>query len=256
MGPMRLVLIQQGDSCFGYVYEQSIGSCTAHFEGRFDANKKELKGSSPSFIEKDFAHVLARYSLKYDSSGQRETLSGRAKPKTTVAQILNFGMSFRCTLYRLKTVPDTTDFMVARINKRQPGSTIEVPLQDQSMLPDTSIAKIQPRQTETLHIINAAEGLVKCTLYDNGIYDHDTVTVLYNNNIIINKAEVSSKSLVFQISLSKQEPSHEIIFYANNLGEIPPNTGVLLIETGGKRFSLPLKADLNTNGKVVIKLTD
>ena len=60
MGQMRLVIIQRGDSCFGYVYENSLGSCTAHFVGRFDAAKRELKGVNTSFIKKDVGHGLPR----------------------------------------------------------------------------------------------------------------------------------------------------------------------------------------------------
>jgi hypothetical protein len=82
------------------------------------------------------------------------------------------------------------------------------------------------------------------------------VTVLHNGNLTIDWAEVSNTPIAFSIRLSKQQPMHELIFHANNLGDIPPNTGLLLIETGGKQFSLSIKADLSTNGKVVVKLTE
>lgn len=256
MGSVRMVIIHQGDSCFGYVYENSMGFCTAHFEGRFDVTKKELKGVNPSFIEKSFGHGLARYTLHYDSTGQMEKLTGKAKPKSTAAQILSFGMTLHCTLYRTNLTPDTTSFMTARLSKQSSTIAALHPLPNQPILPDSAFKKMEPRETAVLHAINAAEGVVTCTLYDNGVYDHDTVTVLHNNNIIINRAEISGKPLVFSIHLSKQQPLHEIIFYANNLGDIPPNTGLLLIETGDKRFSLPLKADLSINGKIIIKLTE
>lgn len=256
MGSMRLVIIQQGDSCFGYVYERSLGSCTAHFVGRFDNAKQVLKGVSPGFIKKSFGHGLARYTLRYDRTGRRETLSGNAKPKTTAAQIMNFGMGIPCTLYRTNATPDTTAFMVARLSKPSLTTAASQPLPNQPALTDSVVNKMERRETGAVQTINAAEGVLQCTIYDNGTYDHDTVTVLHNGNIIIDRAEVSSKPLAFSIHLSKQEPMHELLFYANNLGEIPPNTGLLLIETGDKRFSLPIKADLSINGKIIIRLTE
>jgi hypothetical protein len=256
MGQMRLVIIQQGDSCFGYVYENSLGSCTAHFEGRFDGTKRELKGVNPSFIRKDFGHGLGRYTLRYDNAGQMEKLIGKVKAKSTVAQIMSLGMTLHCTLYRTNTPPDTTAFMMARLKELSSAIAALQPVTTQPVLTDSSLNKIERRETGAVQTIDAVEGLVKCTIYDNGTYDHDTVTVLHNNTIIIDRAEVSGKPLIFSIRLSKQQPVHELLFYANNLGEIPPNTGLLIIETGDKRFSLPIKADLSTNGKIVIQLRE
>jgi len=169
---------------------------------------------------------------------------------------MSFGMPILCTLYRTGATPDTTAFMTARLGRQSLTIAALHSLPNQITLQDSFINKMERRDMGAVQIINAAEGLVQCTIYDNGTYDHDTVTVLHNNTIIIDRAEVSGKPLVFSIRLSKQEPSHELLFYANNLGEIPPNTGLLLIETGDKRFSLPIKADLSTNGKIIIKLKE
>lgn len=254
MGPMRMVLVQKGDSCFGYVFESSMGKCTAHFEGKFDATKKELTGSNPGFIRKDFGHGLASYTLGYDSSGGKEILTGKARPKSTAAQIFSFGMTLQCNFIRTGKVPDTTGFMAARLNRLQPDPVVfAVQADDNPPKPDTLLTT---RPSEVLHTISATAGVIKCTLYDNGVYDHDTVTVIHNGRVIINAAEISGKPLKFEIHLSKEEPVHEIVFYANNLGEIPPNTGLLLIDTVEKRHELDFKADKNTNGKVILRLRE
>jgi hypothetical protein len=256
---MRLVIIHQGDSCFGYVFESSIGECTAHFEGKFDVNKKELTGSSPGFIKKDFGHGLSRYRLTYDSSNGTERLYGKAKPKSTTAQVLSFGMSLHCNLYKVSNLPDTTDFMTKRLNRftialpEFASQTNTVATVDSDESTKTSITN---RSSQVLHNITAAAGSIQCALYDNGTFDHDTVTVMHNGKIIINAAEISNKPLRFEILLSRDEPVHEIIFYANNLGEIPPNTGLLLIETKEKRYQLDLTADKNVNGKIVVRLQE
>jgi hypothetical protein len=259
LGPMRLVIIHQGDSCFGYVFESSMGACTAHFEGKFNVAKKELTGSSPGFIKKDFGHGLSRYRLSYDSANGIEKLSGKARPKSTTAQVLSFGMSLHCNLYRVSNVPDTTDFMAKQLNRL---TTVfpEFALQTSNVLTvdssETTKTMITNRPGQVLHNINAAAGSIQCTLYDNGTFDHDTVTVMHNGKIILNAAEISNKPLKFEILLSKEEPVHEIVFYANNLGDIPPNTGLLLIDTKEKRYQLDLTADKNVNGKIVVRLQE
>jgi hypothetical protein len=45
---------------------------------------------------------------------------------------------------------------------------------------------------------------------------------------------------------------HEFVMVANNLGSIPPNTALMVITTGGKRYELFISSDEKKNAKVVI----
>ena len=40
---------------------------------------------------------------------------------------------------------------------------------------------------------------------------------------------------------------------AENLGSIPPNTGLLIIQDGTERYQIRFKADMETNASVIIK---
>jgi hypothetical protein len=259
-GPMRLVILQRGDSCFGYIFERSMGQCTAHFEGSYNTDKKELNGSSPGFIQKDFGHGLARYKLAYDTADGIEKFTGTAKAKSTAAQIASFGMTLHCVLYRTNKIPDTTEFMRAALERNKSESpaftAAAVAVSTADNVYNTATTPLSNRPAEVLHTITAMADTIQCTIYDNAVFDHDTVTVIHNGTVIINAAEISTKPLRFEIRLSKEEPFHEIVFYANNLGDIPPNTGLLIIETKEKRYALDFTADMKTNGKIVVRLRE
>jgi hypothetical protein len=264
-GTLKLVLIHQGDSLFGYYTEHSMGWCSANFLGQFNTTKKTLTGHGESFIRKAFGHGLARMVLQYDSVYGREELKGRIRLKSTGANIANFGMAARVTLHRISFVPDTTSFMLTYMEST--GTTRATPAFANTVetainppFPDRLTRRSDTLYTNrpaiTLRTIVSGTGRFNCSLYDNGVYDGDTVTILHNGRVVLQNAEVSTKPLRFTINVNEEEPVHELVFWANNVGSIPPNTGLLIIEGEGRRFEVSLRSDLQSNGKIMIRLRE
>jgi hypothetical protein len=46
--------------------------------------------------------------------------------------------------------------------------------------------------------------------------------------------------------------SVSVIMYAENLGSIPPNTGLLVIREGEKIYEIRFSGDLNKNSKIIL----
>lgn len=98
--------------------------------------------------------------------------------------------------------------------------------------------------------VNAAE--VKIDFYDNGVIDNDTITVFDNNKLVVNHARLSEKPITINLHLSTEAPTHEIITYANNLGDVPPNTALMVITAGNERHEIFITSDESNNAKVLI----
>jgi len=47
-----------------------------------------------------------------------------------------------------------------------------------------------------------------------------------------------------------------LVMYAENLGSIPPNTALMIIYDGGKRYELNVNSTKNSNGMVAFKLKE
>jgi len=90
-------------------------------------------------------------------------------------------------------------------------------------------------------------------LYDNGEIDGDTITVYHNNSIIANRKRLTTKPISINIKASADDAHHEFIMVANNLGSIPPNTALMVVKTGGKRYELFISSNEEKNAKVVIE---
>jgi hypothetical protein len=83
--------------------------------------------------------------------------------------------------------------------------------------------------------------------------DGDTVTVFFDNSIILDRYMISDKAKVFTLPVSKDGQPHSIELFANNLGTIPPNTALIIINTGKERHELRASYDLQTNAKIIIQ---
>ncbi len=101
--------------------------------------------------------------------------------------------------------------------------------------------------------INVKSKNIKIDLYDNGDIDNDIVSVYFNNELILDKKALTSKAHTLNITLANGK-SNELILYANNLGNIPPNTALMLINDGTNRFEVRLASDFTNNASVKFEL--
>lgn len=92
------------------------------------------------------------------------------------------------------------------------------------------------------------------TLYDNGEVDGDTVSVVMNGQLIFAKQGLTTKANSKTIYMDKGMPDTiSMVMYAENLGSIPPNTGLMIIMDGEKRYEVRFSADLQTNAAVILR---
>ncbi len=99
--------------------------------------------------------------------------------------------------------------------------------------------------------VNVKEIMLK--LYDNGVVDGDTVSVYYNGKLIVNKQRLSEKPIEIPITLEDNVSAHEIVLFAENLGGIAPNTALVVVTAGKKRYELRSSADLSKNAVLVFE---
>ena len=91
-------------------------------------------------------------------------------------------------------------------------------------------------------------------LYDNGEVDGDTVSVILNGEIIIEKQRLTSAAYKKTIYLSPDAgDSVLLVLYAENLGIYPPNTGLLIVKDGEENYYVRFKADYDRNAAILLR---
>ena len=115
-------------------------------------------------------------------------------------------------------------------------------------------AAITKRKTEIIRNVFFTSDSLVLSLYDNGTVDGDTVSVVLNGEVIIAKKGLSANAIRTTIHLSPDKgDSLQLIMYAENLGAIPPNTGVLIIQDGNNRNEIRFAGDMQKSSAIILK---
>jgi hypothetical protein len=127
--------------------------------------------------------------------------------------------------------------------------------------PKTLVFTIQPPELATranpiIKQIETEEGEIKIDLYDNGEIDGDSVSIYHNHILLISHAKLSEKPITLNIAIDAAHPHHEIIMVADNLGSIPPNTSLMIVTTGTKKYQVFIASTQQQNAKVVFDLKE
>src|SRR5207237_10305198 len=92
------------------------------------------------------------------------------------------------------------------------------------------------------------------SLYDNGIVDGDTVSVYLNGENIIARQKLKESATKKTIYITADMPdSLQLVLFAENLGSIPPNTGLLTVRDGNDVYQVRFSADLQTNASIILR---
>ncbi|HEX6914196.1 MAG TPA: hypothetical protein VF145_03085 [Chitinophagaceae bacterium] len=109
------------------------------------------------------------------------------------------------------------------------------------------------RNNVDMGVIEVDSSDLTIQIVDNGEIDKDSVSIFFNNKILAQKLELTRRGLSYQISLDANRETNEISMFAENLGIIPPNTAVLVVYDGSRRYEISLTSTLQTNGTIRLK---
>jgi len=127
------------------------------------------------------------------------------------------------------------------------------PQKPQEIKPRQPAADINGRIIETIQSVNYSSDSLVITLYDNGEVDGDTVSVLMNGKVIMPMVGLSTNAVRKTIYTKDITDSLQIVMYAENLGTLPPNTGLLIVNDGKERYEIRFSGDLKKNSAIVFK---
>ena len=115
-------------------------------------------------------------------------------------------------------------------------------------------ADVNKRSIATTQSVYYQSDSLVLTLYDNGYVDGDTVSVVMNGDVIFSKQGLSTKAVSKTIYITKETPdSIKLVMYAENLGSIPPNTGLLVVHDGEAVYDVRFSADLKSNAAIILQ---
>jgi hypothetical protein len=112
--------------------------------------------------------------------------------------------------------------------------------------------KLQPREKELVRAINVDTNRIRIELYDNAEIDDDTVSVFLNNTLLLYKKRLTDRALTLDVDVFPNT-NYELMMYADNLGRIPPNTSLMVITAGKKRYEMRISSSEQKSAVVQFK---
>ena len=170
----------------------------------------------------------------------------------------------------IPAIASTTPAIISKESNSAPNGIINI---DSKL----STAKIEPAEEETdtrnnqnipwvllgrenkliKHIVTSNKKIT-IDLYDNGTIDNDTINIYDNKQLISNKRRLSYKAIHIEVDFSNGVREHEIIIVAHNMGTIPPNTALFVLNDGDTRqeYFITTTDKVNAKFEFVYKPTD
>ncbi|MEO6837971.1 MAG: hypothetical protein ABI261_06675 [Ginsengibacter sp.] len=119
--------------------------------------------------------------------------------------------------------------------------------------PPPAAADIAKRIITNIRTVEIAHDTLVFSLFDNGTVDGDTVSILLNGKVIMPRVGLLVKAVNKTIYLTPEMgDSIRVVMYAENLGSIPPNTGLLTVRDGDRDYEILFSGDLERNAEIIL----
>lgn len=143
------------------------------------------------------------------------------------------------------TKPKTTEIEQPKteITKTEAPKTIDAP---KVTIPVQTRARTN-ELTKTLTVTNEE---ITVKLYDNGEIDGDTISVYLDNKPILSNKLLTAAPITIQLKMDESNPEHVLIMVAENMGRIPPNTSLMIVQDGETRHEVRITSTEQKNAMV------
>jgi hypothetical protein len=134
--------------------------------------------------------------------------------------------------------------------EEKPKTTIPV----KNEITGTAIPKdYADRKTKLMQTVIVSSDSLMISLYDNGVVDGDVVSVYVNGINIIQSVKLTGSAFRKTIVAPGAQGVFEIKLVAENLGTLPPNTGLMIIQDKDSKYHVNFSADLETNASIIVR---
>lgn len=112
---------------------------------------------------------------------------------------------------------------------------------------------LKERENALAQAITVHTKEVNIKLYDNGDIDGDTISIYVDKKLVLSHQGLTARPIVYTLHFDEDDLEHEVVMVAENLGRIPPNTSLMVINTGDRRYQVQITSTEQKNAMVRFK---
>lgn len=99
-------------------------------------------------------------------------------------------------------------------------------------------------------VIPIAGDSVELRFYDNAEIDGDSIALFLNNVLVFKNIRLTDQPYTIKFAISSLQNDNELVMVAENLGSIPPNTSLMVVIVGDKRYETRLQSTENSSALI------
>lgn len=269
---------------------EAHGFCRHFLEAKFNAGTQTFTGKDVELIDKSPRHEATDYNLHYYTENGKEFLMGTQtiiplKNEIGLGNLFEDFFKMRGFSHEKNMVvyvkvddkyttytPGVPNIMTEEevelqksefpeLNEPSPpeeekDDEEEIPTEKQqddtsSDNDDSIFEKKKERKNRLLAHITLKKEIKEITLLiqDYGEEDNDTVSIFFNNTLLADNVKITHKAQEYRFKINPKQ-INELIFVANNLGDVPPNTARITIIADQRRYNYRLFTDEKNNALI------
>lgn len=126
---------------------------------------------------------------------------------------------------------------------------VKPPVKKESPIVSSNL-KFEQRINTVLKTIPIKNETFTVDFYDNGEIDGDSISVFFNGKLVLSHKRLTNKPITLTLTADPERTANELVMYAENLGEIPPNTALMIVKDGDNRYEARITSDTQKNGTI------
>lgn len=177
----------------------------------------------------------------------------QAKPKTTVPQKPAPKPQVKKPPVVVKTAPPQQKPMADTVRHQPtlpPVAKQEAPKITVPAPRFTPPATTRNRTNDLTETVSVRNDEIVVKLYDNGEIDDDTISVFLDSKLVLSKKRLTATPLTINLKMDPENPDHVLVLVAENLGRIPPNTSLMIVQDGERRHQVRITSTEQKNAMV------
>jgi hypothetical protein len=227
------------------------GSFTSKYEkGDFVHQKGDPAGGGTVFLRKvptsDFyiEPFLRNKPLVNKETTTKPPATTQSKPAMT-----NKKPASKPPVVKEQTTTRTQTVVLPNDNiKRNPTPVV---IDKPKQVPSITIpATTRSRENELVKTLTVESEEISVRLYDNGEIDGDTISVYLDGRAVVSNKGLSTQPITLNLKMDESSPDHVLVMVAENMGRIPPNTSLMIVQDGDKRFQVSISSTEQKNAMV------
>jgi hypothetical protein len=130
-------------------------------------------------------------------------------------------------------------------------NTTPVVIDKPKQVPSITIpATTRSRENALVKTLTVTNEDIVVRLYDNGEVDGDSISVYLDGKTIVSNKGLSTVPITVHLKMDENNSDHVLVMYAENMGRIPPNTALMIVQDGDKRYEVNITSTEQKNAMI------